>query len=77
MDTPDISGQEIVVKGIAAAPGIAFGPAYLYSKQIPHVQAKSIGPDHAFARLGGGNYDKAAADLANSRTADFFKKNLG
>ncbi|HYM33569.1 MAG TPA: dienelactone hydrolase family protein [Candidatus Cybelea sp.] len=33
--------------------------------------------DHAFARVGGDHYDKAAADLANQRTADFFKKNLG
>ena len=34
------------------------------------------GVDHAFARLGGGNYDKAAADRANSRTADFFAAHL-
>jgi carboxymethylenebutenolidase len=33
--------------------------------------------DHAFARVGGEHYDKAAADLANKRTADFFKKHLG
>lgn len=35
------------------------------------------GVDHAFARQGGAHYDKAAADLANSRTASFFKSNLG
>ena len=34
------------------------------------------GMDHAFARAGGQHYDKAAADQANQRTADFFKKNL-
>jgi carboxymethylenebutenolidase len=34
------------------------------------------GADHAFARIGGGHYDKAAADMANSRTAEFFKRNL-
>jgi carboxymethylenebutenolidase len=33
--------------------------------------------DHAFARIGGQHYDKAAADLANRRAADFFKKHLG
>jgi carboxymethylenebutenolidase len=33
--------------------------------------------DHAFARVGGQHYDKQAADQANQRTADFFKKNLG
>lgn len=34
------------------------------------------GQDHAFARVGGEHYDKAAADLANQRTAEFFRKNL-
>ena len=32
--------------------------------------------DHAFARIGGQHFDKAAADLANKRTADFFSKHL-
>jgi carboxymethylenebutenolidase len=35
------------------------------------------GVDHAFARLGGANYDKAAASLANGRTAALFKSALG
>lgn len=34
------------------------------------------GQDHAFARVGGQHYDKASADLANGRTADFFKTHL-
>ncbi|MEK9967589.1 MAG: dienelactone hydrolase family protein [Ferrovibrio sp.] len=34
------------------------------------------GNDHAFARVGGEHYDKSAADLANGRSADFFKKHL-
>jgi carboxymethylenebutenolidase len=34
------------------------------------------GVDHAFARVGGGNYNKEAADLANSRTAEFLKSSL-
>ena len=42
-----------------------------------HVTLHSYaGMDHAFARVGGQHYDKAAADQANQRTADFFKKNL-
>ncbi len=44
MDTLKPTGQEVVIKGIAAAPGIAIGPAYLYSKQIPRVQAQAITP---------------------------------
>ncbi len=35
------------------------------------------GMDHAFARVGGQHYDKAAADLANQRTAAFFRQHLG
>lgn len=32
--------------------------------------------DHAFARIGGEHYDKAAADTANRRTLAFFKEHL-
>lgn len=35
------------------------------------------GQDHAFAREGGEHYDAAAAELANGRSAAFFKQNLG
>lgn len=35
------------------------------------------GVDHAFARPGGKNFNQAAADLANGRTADFFRRHLG
>jgi len=35
------------------------------------------GQDHAFARQGGAHYDAAAAKLANGRTTEFFKANLG
>jgi len=34
------------------------------------------GMDHAFARIGGAHYHQASADLANERTATFFKKHL-
>lgn len=35
------------------------------------------GVNHAFARVGGEHWDKDAADLANERTAAFFKQHLG
>jgi carboxymethylenebutenolidase len=35
------------------------------------------GRDHAFARVGGDHYDAKDAALANQRTLDFFKANLG
>lgn len=34
------------------------------------------GVDHAFARIGGQNYDAAAAALADRRTAEFFRAHL-
>jgi carboxymethylenebutenolidase len=35
------------------------------------------GVDHAFARPGGKNFNAAAAELANERTAEFFRRHLG
>jgi carboxymethylenebutenolidase len=35
------------------------------------------GVDHAFARPGGKHFDAEAAELANKRTADFFRRTLG
>jgi len=33
---------EIVLRGVAAAPGIAIGPAYVYSKQAPRVETRAV-----------------------------------
>lgn len=38
---------------------------------------KYPGVAHAFARVGGKNFNKHAADMANSRTADFLRQHLG
>lgn len=44
---------------------------------LGHVTAHTYaGQDHAFAREGGEHYDKASANLANDRTAEFLKTNL-
>ncbi|MFQ5958919.1 MAG: dienelactone hydrolase family protein [Alphaproteobacteria bacterium] len=44
----------------------------------PHVTIHSYpGVDHAFARIGGDNFDQAAADLAHARSAAFFAEHLG
>jgi phosphotransferase system enzyme I (PtsI) len=42
MDTAPAHGTETIIKGIAAAPGIAIGPVYLYSKQAIRAQIKPI-----------------------------------
>ncbi len=40
MDNP--KSKEIILNGIPAAPGIAIGPAYLYTKNIPKVEQRTI-----------------------------------
>ncbi len=36
------TSSELIIKGIAAAPGIAVGPAYVYTKAAPRVELKEI-----------------------------------
>ncbi len=44
----------------------------------PHVTIHSYaGADHGFARSGSHAYERSAADLANSRTIQFFRRTLG
>jgi carboxymethylenebutenolidase len=46
-------------------------------KGNPHVTIHQYPEmDHAFARPGGAHYDKANAELANGRTATFFRRHL-
>jgi phosphotransferase system enzyme I (PtsI) len=42
---------EVVLKGIAAAPGIAIGPAYLYSKDVPTAELREISPDEVGSEI--------------------------
>jgi len=54
--------QKKIVDGLGANPHVTL-----------HVYPEM---DHAFARAGGAHYDKACADLANGRTATFFRQHL-
>lgn len=46
--------------------------------RVPHATVHSYpGVDHAFCRVGGQHFDKEACDLANGRTAEFFRAHLG
>lgn len=46
-------------------------------KDNGHVEIQLYaGMDHAFTRIGGAHYDKAAAEKANARTAAFLSENL-
>ena len=55
--------QQQMVEGLKEIPGVSL---FTYPEC-----------DHAFARVGGQHYDKKAADLANKRSAEFLRTNLG
>lgn len=77
MDTANSTGQEIIIKGIAAAPGIAFGPAYLYSKQIPRVQAKTLAPEDVEPELVRLRTATARAEKELQKILSFAEQKLG
>ncbi|NYZ11940.1 dienelactone hydrolase family protein [Azospirillum sp. RWY-5-1] len=54
--------RDTVLEAVAANPKVT---AHVYE-----------GMDHAFARKGGDHFDAAASELANGRTADFFREHL-
>jgi phosphotransferase system enzyme I (PtsI) len=77
MDTPKGHTTEAVIKGIAAAPGIAIGPAYLYSKQIPNVQMKSIALDDVEPELLRLRNANARAEKELQKILAFAEQKLG
>lgn len=69
MDDTMQTTDEIIIKGIAAAPGIATGPAYLYTKHVPRIERKSILPDDVNAEI-------ERLDSANARSEKELRKVL-
>lgn len=39
--------EEVILRGIAAAPGISIGPIYVYDREVPEVIERSTSPDEA------------------------------
>jgi phosphotransferase system enzyme I (PtsI) len=75
MDTA--AGQEIVLKGVAAAPGISIGPAYLYSKLIPRVEEKSITPEEVEGEIGRLHTANARSEKELQKIHAFAEQKLG
>ncbi|HUI09934.1 MAG TPA: phosphoenolpyruvate--protein phosphotransferase [Bacteroidota bacterium] len=77
MDGTPATGSEIVLRGVAAAPGISHGPAYIYSKVIPRVEQKQITPEEVpseIARLRNAN---ARSDKELQKIHAFAEQKLG
>lgn len=69
--------QEIILKGIAAAPGIARGAAYLYSKLIPEVRERTITPDEVAAEIERLRSANARAEKELRKVHAFAEQKLG
>ncbi|MEX2116412.1 MAG: phosphoenolpyruvate--protein phosphotransferase [Bacteroidota bacterium] len=75
--SPDRNQEEIVFRGIAASPGIAVGPAYLFQKHVPVINEKTVDPEGLEAeilRLRSA-LDRSRREL--SKIYDFAKQKLG
>jgi phosphotransferase system enzyme I (PtsI) len=69
MEQTTMAPQELVLKGIPAAPGIALGAAYLYSKHVPHIETKTIAQDDV-------EMEKNRVRTANARSEKELQKIL-
>ncbi len=68
---------EVVLKGIAAAPGIAIGQAYLYKKHIPKAEMKSITPDEVPAEIERLRTSNARSEKELRKIHSFAEQKLG
>jgi phosphotransferase system enzyme I (PtsI) len=77
MDETTLPTDEIIIKGIAAAPGIATGPAYLYTKQVPRVEPKPIAPGDVDAEIERLNAANARSEKELRKILAFAEQKLG
>jgi phosphotransferase system enzyme I (PtsI) len=77
MDDTTHTTDEFVIKGIAAAPGIAMGPAYLYTKQVPRVERKPISPDEVEAEIERLNAANTRSEKELRKVLAFAEQKLG
>lgn len=68
---------EIVLKGIAAAPGIAVGPAYLYAKHIPTIEVKTVPAAEADAEIARLRHAVARAEKELQKILAFAEHKIG
>ncbi len=69
--------NEFIIKGVAAAPGIATGSAYLYSKLIPEVHARIITPEDVPAEIERLRNANARAEKELRKVHAFAEQKLG
>jgi len=69
--------EETVLKGIAAAPGIAIGPAYLYNKEVPRVEMKDVAREDLEAEIKRLRNANARSEKELQKILTFAEQRLG
>lgn len=69
--------NEIILRGIAAAPGIAMGRAYVYSKQAPTVDHKAIVTDEVGTEIQRLHTATTRSEKELQKILDFAEQRLG
>jgi phosphotransferase system enzyme I (PtsI) len=69
--------QEVVLQGIAAAPGIAKGRAYLYSKHVPKVPERTILPDDVAGEIERLHHAVVRSQKELSKIVSYAEQKLG
>jgi phosphotransferase system enzyme I (PtsI) len=77
MNAQETVEKEVIIKGIAAAPGIAIGSGYLYSKHAPHVEKRTIPAADAEAEIQRLQNANARAEKELQKILAFAEQKLG
>jgi len=77
MDGTPAAGNEVILRGVAAAPGIASGPAFLYSKLIPRFEEKSITEEEVAAEITRLRNANARSEKELQKIHSFAEQKLG
>lgn len=77
MDKPSQTKQEIVLKGVPASPGIAVGPVFLFQKEAPTINEKSIDARELNREIGRLEQAVARSQKELQKILDFAIKKLG
>lgn len=72
-----VKQDEILLKGIPASPGIAIGPVFLYRKQAPQIQEKTISPAEADQEVERLNEAMARSQKELRKILEFAQSKLG
>jgi phosphotransferase system enzyme I (PtsI) len=69
--------HDIILKGVPASPGISIGPVFLFQKQTPRIEERSIRPEEVEGEVSRLQQSLARSQKELSKILDFALKKLG